>query len=39
MYVKNELEEKYKNEGDSLLSSYNDDDKGDIYDTNWADNF
>ena len=38
MYVKNELEEKYKNEGDSLLSSYNDD-KGDIYDSNWADNF
>ena len=39
IYVKNELEKKYKNEGDSLLSSYNDDDKGEIYDTNWAEIF
>ncbi len=38
LYVKKELEDKIKNQ-DSLLSSYNEDDKECDYDCNWAENF
>jgi hypothetical protein len=39
-YVQKELENKDKGDGDSLLSSYNNDDEKDVnYDPNWADIF
>ena len=39
-YVKKELEEKDKGDGDSLLSSYNNDDEKDVnYESNWAEIF